>query len=378
VALPAAVVLVVLGTATAVVRGLPEQPAQPDAAPPAAADAPASPSPTTEPSPSPSAAPRRRPPPPVWPLTGRVAPSKHAAQRRVIAVKVDNTPAAAPWQGLGAADLVVEQLVEGGLTRLVAFYHSALRARGPLVVGPVRSVRASDAGIVRPVRAVLAASGGAWPSIRAVADAGVPIRQEGQPGFGRDYSRPAPYNLMLDVQTLERAVVQRRPGQHYLAWASPRKRWTEPPGAVPADTVTARFSGWHATTLTTTPTTAGSPARWARSVDPGGYRARTVLVLAVPTRAAGYLDPAGYPVPETVTTGRGRGLLLTVRDGAGARAVAAPIRWHKPSRDAAWRLQDRRGRRVQVPPGRVYLALVPQGTSSVQTQHRSVTRVWWP
>jgi hypothetical protein len=50
----------------------------------------------------------------------------------------------------GHRDLVVEELVEDGVTRLAAFYYSQL----PSKVGPVRSMRASDIGIVSPARAV--------------------------------------------------------------------------------------------------------------------------------------------------------------------------------------------------------------------------------
>ena len=63
--------------------------------------------------------------------------------------KIDNTYASAPQIGLGEADMVVEELVEGGLTRLAAFYYSEI----PGDVGPVRSMRASDIGIVSPVKA---------------------------------------------------------------------------------------------------------------------------------------------------------------------------------------------------------------------------------
>ncbi len=62
---------------------------------------------------------------------------------------MDNTDASAPQLGLGSADMVVEELVEGGLTRLAAFFYSEL----PGDVGPVRSMRASDIGIVSPVDA---------------------------------------------------------------------------------------------------------------------------------------------------------------------------------------------------------------------------------
>lgn len=55
----------------------------------------------------------------------------------VLAVKIDNTSGARPRVGLTAADVVYVELVEGGLTRLLAIYASQL----PAHVGPVRSAR---------------------------------------------------------------------------------------------------------------------------------------------------------------------------------------------------------------------------------------------
>ena len=81
----------------------------------------------------------------------------------VLVTKMDNTYSSAPQIGLGEADLVVEELVEGGLTRLAAFFYSQL----PTVVGPVRSMRASDIGIVSPVDASVVTSGAAFRTIAA-------------------------------------------------------------------------------------------------------------------------------------------------------------------------------------------------------------------
>ena len=58
--------------------------------------------------------------PDTWPLTGlEVAEGKSAALKHPILVtKIDNSTSSAPQVGLGEADLVVEELVEGGITRL--------------------------------------------------------------------------------------------------------------------------------------------------------------------------------------------------------------------------------------------------------------------
>ena len=92
--------------------------------------------------------------------------------------KIDNTDSSAPQIGLGSADMVVEELVEGGLTRLAVFYYSQI----PGEVGPVRSMRASDIGIVSPVDASVVTSGAAGQTIARIKGAGIPFFQEGAKG----------------------------------------------------------------------------------------------------------------------------------------------------------------------------------------------------
>ena len=87
---------------------------------------------------------------------------------------------------MDSADLVIEEPVEGGLTRLATFFESEL----PETVGPVRSVRISDIGLVDPVRATVVASGGAPDSLAAFEKAGVTLVTEGSPALGRDSTRP--------------------------------------------------------------------------------------------------------------------------------------------------------------------------------------------
>ncbi len=57
--------------------------------------------------------------------------------RRPLAVVIENHPSSRPQTGLNEADLVYEFLVEGGITRFLAFYFS----RVPQEIGPIRSLR---------------------------------------------------------------------------------------------------------------------------------------------------------------------------------------------------------------------------------------------
>ena len=62
-------------------------------------------------------------PPPTCPLTGLAAPKGGVPQRTALAVKVENTDDAYPLAGLEGADLIYEEVVEGGITRFIAIYH---------------------------------------------------------------------------------------------------------------------------------------------------------------------------------------------------------------------------------------------------------------
>ena len=59
--------------------------------------------------------------------------------------------------GIDQADVVYEEVVEGGITRLAAIFNS----QAPDRVGPVRSVRKTDQSIVWPIGGIFAYSGGA-------------------------------------------------------------------------------------------------------------------------------------------------------------------------------------------------------------------------
>ena len=96
------------------------------------------------------------PPPPTCPLTGVEPRQESLIERPAVAVKISNIPAAYPLSGLEDAEVVYEELVEGGLTRFMAIYHCTDAAQA----GPVRSSREVDPAIMSPYTRILAAAGG--------------------------------------------------------------------------------------------------------------------------------------------------------------------------------------------------------------------------
>jgi hypothetical protein len=285
-----------------------------------------------------------------WPLTGLpVEGDASAAQGHpVLVTKMDNTGSSAPQIGLSKADLVVEELVEGGLTRLAAFYYSEL----PDNVGPVRSMRASDIGIVGPVHADVVTSGAAGRTIARIKGAGITFFAEGAQGISRDNSRHAPYNLFANLDDIASGIDQddARP-EDYLPWGQEK----DLPHGQPAKTIAASFSGGHTTNWTYAK--GGYVNENTYAADGDEFPADTVLVLRVPIGDAGYLDPAGNPVPETKFTGSGQAMLFH-----GGRLVRGT--WKKADLDSPISLSTQAGK-LDVPAGHTWIELVPAKAGNV-------------
>jgi hypothetical protein len=281
-----------------------------------------------------------------WPLTGLPAKGE-APTHPVMVVKIDNTESSSPQLGLGDADLVTEELVEGGSTRLAVFYYQDTPKR----VGPVRSMRATDIGIVKPAKAVLVASGGAPPTVRRIREAKIQTFGEGSTGFRRDSSRRAPYNLFMDLAALAKKTKAKDTVDSYLPFGSEEGL----PQGQKASGLSAVFSGGHTTNWVFRGGKYVNQNSFAKSGDE--FRPDNVLVLRVKVGDAGYRDPAGNPVPETKFTGTGAALLFH-----GGRMVRGT--WQKTI-DSTIQLSTKAGE-LKVPAGHTWIELVPVNGGNVR------------
>lgn len=301
--------------------------------------------------------------PVVWPLTG--VPTDEVAQRPALAVKIENAPVSRPQTGLEQADMVWEEVVEGGITRFVAVYHS----QTPEQVGPIRSVRPMDPAIVAPLHGLLAYSGAQRPFIDAVGAAGVQsvIMDAGDAGFHRSRDRRAPHNVYGTMADF---------------WEQADGDRTVPPPAqlsyaLRAGAGTATTTGRDAGTLDVSLSRAsrvvwswdGGSGTYLRSegdtpaVSAAGTRlaAPNVVLLSVAMVDTPYKDPAGAPVPETQLVGTGTGVVAS-----GGKAL--DVSWSKASDGEPLVLTTADGATVQLEQGATWLELVPQtggGTWSV-------------
>jgi hypothetical protein len=307
-----------------------------------------------------SAAPPPPPPPVFWPLTG--LESGPVADHPALAVKIENSVDARPQTGLNAADMVWEEVVEGGITRFVAVYHSTL----PPQIGPIRSVRPMDPPIAAPLRGLFAFSGGQRPFVDAVAAAGLQVisQDAGGDGFYRLNTRYAPHNVYADPAAF---LAQADPAHQaapaaQFGVARPEQQPTAAVAGAPTAAVTLKLSG-----LSHPRWTWSAPdARWLRAegttpateADGTPLRAANVVVLRVAVANTRFSDPAGNPVPETQMVGTGEALVAT-----GGRTVAAT--WTKNSTSEPVALTGLDGVPILLATGNTWVELVPTRTGSV-------------
>lgn len=294
------------------------------------------------------------------PLTGLPVPDGAVLGRPALAVKIDNVDTggatARPQVGIAHADVVVEEIVEGGITRFVIALHSTDAPE----VGPVRSARTTDIDLL-PVfgRPLFAYSGGNPGVLEAVRGAPSIEDRGGEwaPAYVRVGGRRAPHNLFLRPWE-----VWNRPGAAAAppVFASFRPRGVGSPVGEPVQGVALGFRGPAAAGVTWA--WSAEHARWLRHqggrlhVDGAGYAVGPRNVVVVETD---YVDsPVDTRSPEGVTVGSGQALVLT--DG---RLVVA--RWQRDTETSPLALVDGSGVPVTLSAGRTWVELVPPGTATI-------------
>lgn len=285
-------------------------------------------------------------PPALWPLTGLEVKGRTPKSHPVLVTKVDNTSSSSPQIGLGSADMVVEELVEGGYTRLAVFYHSKV----PSVVGPVRSMRASDISIV-PTGAHVITSGAAAITLARINKAGIPFVTEGANGIYREPTRAAPYNLFSHPDVIAKGIKDGKDPKPYLEFGTE----SDFSGTKKVGTLSASFGG-HTTTWAFQGGKYVNTNSYAAQGDQ--FPANSVLVMRVEIGDAGYTDPAGYPVPETKFEGTGPAQLFhagKIQQGT----------WTKDGLTGAIKLKTKKGGELTVPAGHVWIELVPRDSGDV-------------
>ncbi len=279
-------------------------------------------------------------------VTGAVAPAPAAApgilpltglpgsvpDRPAAVVKIDNGSRARPQTGLNAADLVIEEEVEGGITRFAAVFHSTSS-----IVGPVRSGRTTDIGVLNGLGDPLLLYSGANEVTDSLLRAQVRVQNRNagtSSGYWRSSTRKAPSNLYTDTAPHWASAAGGPPPPQfaYRAEASP-----VPGVADESLTVAYRNSNaawtWDGTAWLRTQSGAAHLTASGERVS-----AANVVVVETAEVATGMVDSSGATVPEFVFVGSGPATVFT----AGMRIEGT---WTRPTLASVATLTTTDGRR---------------------------------
>lgn len=296
------------------------------------------------------------PPPPTCPLTGRPAPGGKVPHRPALAVKVENTSDAYPLAGLQNADIVYEELVEGGITRFMALYQCKTSPR----VGPVRSARTTDPRVLLQFgpRSLLSYSGGQRAVVNDIGRTSLISYDEtsGGDAFTRDDGRVMPHNLFLNTTKL-----WAKAGAAATKAGPPRRVFTygaaTPPHAKRVSGVTLTFSYANTAAWSWLPVRGA----WQRLLDGSPMTlesgqpitAANVVIQQVVVSASNLVDVLGNPSPEVTLTGSGKAWIM--RDG---RLIAG--RWTRPVMGAITKFEAKDGTIIPLSPGNTWVELLPK------------------
>jgi len=274
-------------------------------------------------------------------------------RRPALAVKIDNVSVARPQEGINQADVVYEELVEAGLTRLIAVFQTT----GARSVGPIRSARTSDPSLLegfdRPLFAYSGANRGTRGAVAAseLTDVGYDAASS---LYWRSTSRRAPHNLFSATDRLwgkypERDEIPTAPFA-FRTVLDELHPSAEPVAGVFVDFGHAEIDyawngeGWERTHN-------GD----AHSDSDGVRVAPPNVVIQFTTYGTSSADSRS---PEAETVGSGEAWVFT--DGHVVRG-----RWERPDQSRPAALVAN-GRPIRLTPGRTWVALARAGTAEIR------------
>ena len=295
----------------------------------------------------------------VNPLTGIVSYTPQPWQNRpVLGIKVGNSAAERPQAGIDKADVVYEEIVEGGVTRFLALFLTNEAAR----VGPVRSVRTVDPVIMEPFRGLFGYSGGVPPVVSALQssptiDVGANRRGD---AYRRDDSRDAPNNLYTSTNALWEGRTGSPPPPQF-EFLSTADDPTEG-GDEEANEVRLSFAGNGALVRYTYDAKTGRYERFTGETPhlvegtPNHVQLafRNVLVQVVTIRGGSTVDQAGLRSSDIDVTGSGSAVLFR-----GGRALRG--QWSRESASDPTTFTDDAGEPLRLAPGETLIELLPRG-----------------
>jgi len=315
------------------------------------------------------------------PLCGLAVSGQPDIDRRPLAVKVENDPAARPQSGLDGACVVYEEVTEAGITRFMAIY----LCRDVGVIGPIRSSRPADIDLLFPYSALFCHCGGGDQTLQMIKLSGIAdLDQFAWPAaYHRTRDRRAPHNLYASTESLRNAGNGAFPFHGEVSKpfeflndkeqakmegdrASEIKRAAAnqanpSPSYSPAMTVVNNVYIPYVSTCAVRYTYDSSTGRFMRFVAGKPHidretsqqlAADSVIVQYVTEVASGIVDVKGADSPELGVLGSGRAQVFV-------RGRKIDANWQKNTREEHTRYTDNSGNVIKLKPGITWIELVP-------------------
>jgi hypothetical protein len=305
-----------------------------------------------------------------WPLNGKPLDGASASKRPLL-VKIDNVPLARPHYGITQADMVIEELVEGYVTRLAAIYQS----QDPQTIGGVRSARLADRSLTTMVNGALVYSGTsefAWSQISQDAADGryVELSADHSGGYYRVAFRQAPYNMFTSASAqrdnltkLQKATVTDVPKWSFIAASDHPATSAGMSGAKAAtdigipyredtsavsykyDAATKTYARWQ--------NNAGKPVRDIDAANNAPVAASTVVIVQTEIwEVAEIVDASGSHAHDMRLVGTGKAIVF--RDGLRQEAT-----WTRADDKSAFVFTNFAGEKILLNPGQTWVHIVP-------------------
>jgi DUF3048 family protein len=278
------------------------------------------------------------------------------AEGPVVAVKVDNAASARPLQlGLDKAQIVYQELVEGGATRFAAVFVG----RGSFDIGPVRSGRDTDIGIFAPYGRVIlgfaSANRGVLSDLQHANLSLVPI-QYVEGSYVQRGRRAEAYNFFTSLDRLITHAPKPYTNEKDVGFRF---------GAAPAGgtVVTGRLLVTFNNDSHDRISWDARHRGWAIDQNPQPVvmsngslvRPHNVLIQWVKVHSGKYVDVEGFNSPESDLVGHGQAALL--RDGHMYMGS-----WSRKSKDSITQWMTTTGAPLNLEPGQTWILLIPTGT----------------
>lgn len=307
--------------------------------------------PTTSPTPTVTPTPTRADN--ISPLTGLEA-DPELINRRVLAFRVGNDPVIRPQEGLGAADLVYEELTEGYMvTRFTALFLESEAER----VRPLRSARLSNLTMVPQYDAALVHTGASDP-IRWLLSQSTLVDLD-------QYFHEAPYGLLAGYDWRGRMYSSTEAVHNYL-----EKRGLERDEPIKGYVFDPQVPEGDPALAVNIPYPSGA-VDWEYDADTGLYlrnvsgkphvdaldgktiaAANIILFYTVHNRTDIVEDVNGARAIDIIMTGEGRAVVI--RDG-----VHLEAEWRRTAEDEVILYWDADGEVIPFKPGKTWIELMP-------------------